>query len=137
MPKFAIRTPYFIVVVCLIIAVVGINTVKRMPVDMFPPINLPQVVVATFYSGMPPQDVELTITSPLERFFTMASGIDHTESRSMLGISGCSANSVPATANRPPAACRFVLIRMSRVRSAMAAPPCMRMEATEPDAALP
>ena len=48
-----------------------------MPVDLFPVINIPQVVVATFYSGMPPGDIETDITSPLERFFTMAGGMDH------------------------------------------------------------
>ena len=53
----------------------------------FPPINLPEVVVATFYNGMPPQDIEIDITNPLERFFTQASGIDHMESRSLLGVS--------------------------------------------------
>ena len=58
-----------------------------MPVDLFPTINLPEVVVATFYSGMPPEDIETDITNPLERFFTLASGIDHMESRSMLGVS--------------------------------------------------
>jgi multidrug efflux pump subunit AcrB len=58
-----------------------------MPVDLFPPINIPQVVVATFYSGMPPQDIETDITDPLERFFTLASGVDHFESRSLLGVS--------------------------------------------------
>jgi len=44
-------------------------------------------VVATFYSGMPPEDIETDITDPLERFFTLASGIDHMESRSLLGVS--------------------------------------------------
>jgi multidrug efflux pump subunit AcrB len=58
-----------------------------MPVDLFPAINLPEVVVATFYSGMPPGDIEVDITNPLERFFTLASGVDHMESRSMLGVS--------------------------------------------------
>ncbi len=87
MSRFSIRNPYFIVVVCLALSSLGVVSVARMPVDLFPPINLPQVVVATFYSGMPPQDVEVDITSPLERFFTMASGIDHIESRSMLGVS--------------------------------------------------
>ena len=58
-----------------------------MPVDLFPTINLPEVVVATFYSGMPPEDIETDITDPLERFFTLASGIDHMESRSLLGVS--------------------------------------------------
>ncbi len=36
---------------------------------------------------MPPEDIETDITNPLERFFTLASGIDHMESRSMLGVS--------------------------------------------------
>ena len=73
--------------ICLALAVIGINGLLRMPVDLFPPINLPEVVVATFYSGMPPQDIEIDITNPLERFFTQASGIDHMESRSLLGVS--------------------------------------------------
>src|ERR1041385_5511782 len=87
MSKFSIRNPYFIVVICLVLTVIGITSVARMPVDLFPPINLPEVVVATFYSGMPPEDIEVDITDPLERFFTLASGIDHTESRSLLGVS--------------------------------------------------
>jgi multidrug efflux pump subunit AcrB len=58
-----------------------------MPVDLFPVINMPEVAVATFYSGMPPGDIETDITNRLERFFTIASGIDHMESRSMLGVS--------------------------------------------------
>ena len=87
MPRFSIRKPYFIVVLCLALAVIGINALTRMPIDLFPPINLPVVVVATFYSGMPPQDIEVDITNPLERFFTQASGIDHMESRSLLGVS--------------------------------------------------
>jgi multidrug efflux pump subunit AcrB len=86
-PGFSIRNPYFIVVVCLALAVIGINALSRMPVDLFPPINLPVVVVATFYNGMPPQDIEVDITNPLERFFTQASGLDHMESRSLLGVS--------------------------------------------------
>jgi hydrophobic/amphiphilic exporter-1 (mainly G- bacteria), HAE1 family len=87
MPRFSIRNPYFIIVVCLVLLVIGVTSLARMPVDLFPPINLPEVVVATFYSGMPPQDIETDITDPLERFFTLASGIDHMESRSLLGVS--------------------------------------------------
>jgi len=87
MSGFSIRNPYFIVVLCLAVSILGVTALVRMPVDLFPSINLPQVVVATFYSGMPPQDIETNITSPLERFFTLASGIDHLESRSMLGVS--------------------------------------------------
>ena len=87
MSGFSIRNPYFIVVICLALVVIGVTSLARMPVDLFPSINLPEVVVATFYSGMPPEDIEVDITNPLERFFTLASGIDHMESRSLLGVS--------------------------------------------------
>ena len=87
MSRFSIRNPYFIVVICLALVVIGVTSLARMPVDLFPTINLPEVVVATFYSGMPPEDIETDITNPLERWFTLASGIDHMESRSLLGVS--------------------------------------------------
>ena len=87
MSRFAIRTPYFIIVVALIIAIVGAVAVARMPVDMFPAINIPVVVVATFYNGMPPEQIETDITSRFERQFTLASGVEHIESRSLPGVS--------------------------------------------------
>jgi len=87
MSGFAIKYPFLIIVICLMIAIVGTVTVARMPVDLFPPINIPVVVVATFYSGMPPQQVETNITNQFERFFTLASGVDHIESRSLPGVS--------------------------------------------------
>jgi multidrug efflux pump subunit AcrB len=87
MSGFAVRNPYFIVVVCLLIAVVGVSSLVRMPVDMFPAMNIPVVVVATFYSGMPPEQIETDITGRFERFFTLGSGIEHIESRSLPGVS--------------------------------------------------
>ncbi len=87
MSRFAIRTPYFIVVVALVIAIVGGTALSRMPVDMFPTINIPMVVVATFYNGMPPEQIETDITSRFERQFTLASGVEHIESRSLPGVS--------------------------------------------------
>ncbi|HTS64097.1 MAG TPA: efflux RND transporter permease subunit [Candidatus Acidoferrales bacterium] len=87
MSRFAIRNAYFIVVVCLMIAVVGVTSLVRMPVDMFPAMNIPVVVVATFYAGMPPEQIETDITSRFERFFTLGSDIEHIESRSLPGVS--------------------------------------------------
>ena len=62
MPRFAISTPYLIVVICLILAILGVVSVVQMPVDMFPSMNIPVVVVATFYAGMPPEQIEGDIT---------------------------------------------------------------------------
>jgi multidrug efflux pump subunit AcrB len=87
MPTFSLRHPYLIIVGCLLIMVLGLTSVVQMPVDMFPPINIPVVLVATFYNGMPPEQIEADITDTFERFFTLGSGIDHMESRSMSGVS--------------------------------------------------
>src|SRR5271167_2651433 len=87
MASFSLRHPYFIIVICLFVCVIGLTSVAQMPVDMFPPINIPVVLVATFYGGMPPEQIEADITDTFERFFTLGSGIDHMESRSMAGVS--------------------------------------------------
>jgi multidrug efflux pump subunit AcrB len=87
MSFFAIRYPFFILMACMIVVVVGVAAITSMPVDLFPPVNIPVVVVATFYAGMPPQQIESDITDSDERFFTLGSNIDHIESRSLSGVS--------------------------------------------------
>ena len=87
MPKFALKYPFFIIMLCLMVSLVGVVNTVRMPVDLFPKIDMPVVVVATFYNGMPPEQIEANITNPFERFFTLGSGIDHIESRSLTGVS--------------------------------------------------
>jgi multidrug efflux pump subunit AcrB len=87
MSSFAIKYPFFILMMCLFVVVVGVTTVSNMAVDLFPEVNIPVVVVATFYAGMPPQQIESDITNSYERFFTLGSGIDHIESRSLPGVS--------------------------------------------------
>jgi multidrug efflux pump subunit AcrB len=87
MPRFALKYPYFIIMICLVVALIGTFTVLRMPVDLFPQIDMPVVVVATFYNGMPPQQIESDITNTFERFFTLGANIDHSESRSLTGVS--------------------------------------------------
>lgn len=73
--------------VCLVIVVLGVVSIASMPVDLFPSIDMPVVVVATFYSGMPPEQIEADITDTFERFFTLGNNIDHIESRSLTGVS--------------------------------------------------
>src|SRR5215470_6239176 len=87
MPRFALKYPYFIIMICLVVALIGTFTVVQMPVDLFPPIDMPVVVVATFYNGMPPEQIEGDITNTFERFFTLGANIDHSESRSLTGVS--------------------------------------------------
>src|SRR3982751_2033719 len=115
MSRFAIRNPYFIVVICLMIAVIGVSSVARMPVDMFPVMNIPVVVAATFYSGMPPEQIETDITGRFERFFTLGSGIDHIESRSLPGVSLIKVYFQPGT-NADPAVTTISNLAMANLR---------------------
>jgi multidrug efflux pump subunit AcrB len=87
MPKFALRYPFFIIMLCLVVMLIGVVNIASMPVDLFPKIDMPVVVVATFYNGMPPQQIEADITNTFERFFTLGANIDHSESRSLTGVS--------------------------------------------------
>ena len=87
MPKFALKYPFFILMISLMVMLVGIANVASMPVDLFPDIDMPVVVVATFYAGMPPQQIEADITDTFERFFTLGANIDHIQSRSLTGVS--------------------------------------------------
>ena len=87
MSSFAIQYPFFIIMLCLVIVVVGVTTVARMPVDLFPRDQYSGGGGRHILSGMPPQQIEADITDTFERFFTLGSGIDHIESRSLTGVS--------------------------------------------------
>jgi multidrug efflux pump subunit AcrB len=86
-PSFALRNPFTVIVGALIVTILGVTAYTRMPVDVFPNLKIPAVVIATFYPGMPPLDMERDITTRYERFFTLGSGIEHIESRSLPGVS--------------------------------------------------
>ncbi len=87
MANFALKYPHTIIVGALITILLGLIAFSRMPVDVFPNLKIPAVVVATFYPGMPPLEMERDITTRFERFFTLGSDIEHMESRSLPGVS--------------------------------------------------
>ena len=51
--QLAIRRPYTFVVVSMLIALLGILSITRMPIDIFPAINIPVVSVIWSYTGLP------------------------------------------------------------------------------------
>ncbi|HEY6298622.1 MAG TPA: efflux RND transporter permease subunit [Candidatus Binatus sp.] len=87
MPGFSLRNPHAIIVGALLTVILGVAAFLSMPVDVFPNLDIPVAVVATFYPGMPPTDMEADITTRFERFFTLGSDIEHMESRSLPGVS--------------------------------------------------
>ena len=87
MPSFAVRHPYFIIVFCLFVVCSGLPAWRKCPWTCFLPSIFPSCWWPRFYSGMPPEQIEADITDTFERFFTLGSGMDHMESRSMTGVS--------------------------------------------------
>jgi hydrophobic/amphiphilic exporter-1 (mainly G- bacteria), HAE1 family len=86
-PGFSLRNPHAVIVGALLAVILGITAFASMPVDVFPKMDIPVAIVATFYPGMPPLEMEADITTRFERFFTLGSDIEHMESRSLPGVS--------------------------------------------------
>lgn len=85
--RLALRNPVLILMMSLMSLVLGMVSLNRLSVDLFPEINIPTVRVATFYSGAGPEDVEKAITQPIERAVSAAPGVDRVESTSKQGTS--------------------------------------------------
>jgi CzcA family heavy metal efflux pump len=84
--RFALRNPHLVVVLAIIVALLGGVSVAKTPVDVFPDLRVPAVLVAVGYRGMPAAEMETSIVRRLERTFMQADGIGHMESRSLVGI---------------------------------------------------
>ena len=85
--KFAIHNPHFIVVGCLVTAILGVLSLVSLPKDLLPAANLPAVQILSFYSGMPVEHVEKNLTARFERYTGQAIGIERQESKSLVGVS--------------------------------------------------
>lgn len=85
--RLALRNPVLILMMSLMASVLGIVSLQRLSVDLFPEINIPNVRVATFYAGAGPEDIEKAITQPIERAVSAAPGVDRVESTSKQGAS--------------------------------------------------
>jgi hydrophobe/amphiphile efflux-1 (HAE1) family protein len=85
--RLALRNPVLILMLSLMTIVLGVVSLQRLSVDLFPEINIPVIRVATFYPGAGPVDVEKTITVPLERAVSASPGVDRVESTSKQGFS--------------------------------------------------
>jgi multidrug efflux pump subunit AcrB len=85
--RLALRRPYTVAVMSLLILVMGILSLSRMIVDIFPLIDIPVVIVVWSYPGLPPQEMERRVVIIAERAYsTTVNGIQRIESQSIPGI---------------------------------------------------
>src|SRR4051812_2741818 len=80
---FAMRRPFTVMVAVVAVALGSGLAVYRMPIDIFPNLNLPVVYVAQPYGGMDPAQMEGLLTNYYEYHFLYISGIHHVESRNV------------------------------------------------------
>lgn len=83
----ALRNGIAILMASLAIVVLGATSLGRMPIDLFPNINFPSIRIGTIYKGANVQDIERTVTYPIEKAVSAVSNVRHVESRSRQGIS--------------------------------------------------
>jgi multidrug efflux pump subunit AcrB len=83
----ALKSPYAVAVMALLILVIGVVAILSIAVDILPVFKAPAVQVMTYFSGMPTGSVEKTITNRIERWTNQATGCQRVESKSTLGVS--------------------------------------------------
>ena len=83
---FALRRPMTVMVLVVAVALGSILAVTRMPIDIFPNLNLPVVYVCQPFGGMDPAQMEGLLTNYYEYHFLYINGIHHVESRNIQGM---------------------------------------------------
>lgn len=84
---FALRNSHFIVVGCLLVAILGVLSYVMLPKDLLPAVKSPAVQILSFYPGMPVDDVAANLSSRFELYTGQATGIIRQESRSLNSVS--------------------------------------------------
>ncbi len=82
----ALRNRIGILMLSLAMVVLGATSLERLPVDLFPNIQVPVAFVGVIYKGAPPLDIEQSVVYPIEKAVSSASNVEHVESFSKHGI---------------------------------------------------
>ena len=83
----SVKRPVFATVLVMVFVVIGVLGYTRLPVDLFPKVDFPTVVITTTMPGASPQEIETEITNRIEEAVNTVSGIDELQSTSSEGVS--------------------------------------------------
>lgn len=83
---FALRNRIGILMLSLAMVVLGVTSLQRLPIDLFPHIQIPVAFVGVIYKGAPPLDIEQSVVYPIEKAVSSASNVEHVESFSKQGL---------------------------------------------------
>jgi multidrug efflux pump subunit AcrB len=85
--RVALQRPYTFIVMAMLIAIVGVASIRTMSTDIFPDIDIPVISVVWNYSGLSPDEMERRIVTNYERALTTTvNDIEHIESQTLTGV---------------------------------------------------
>ena len=82
-----VRKPVTTLLVFITLIALGIYCVFSLPVDMYPDMDIPYILVYTNYSNAGPEEIEQSLTRTLESSLSGVSGLKKLQSQSSTGIS--------------------------------------------------
>lgn len=85
--SLAVKRPVTITMIVLVVVLLGAISLNRLPIDLFPEIELPIAVVSTSYTEAGPQEVENLITKRIEGVIATVGNIDSIDSITSQGNS--------------------------------------------------
>ncbi|HEX2950684.1 MAG TPA: efflux RND transporter permease subunit, partial [Armatimonadota bacterium] len=85
--RLSITRPITILMLVLTLVILGFVSQNRLPVDLYPDIDIPIVLVSTVYAGTGPEEMETLVTKPIEDQLSTISGLDELTSTSSEGMS--------------------------------------------------
>ena len=85
--KFSVKRPYTVVVGMVLVLVLGFVSFSKMKTDLLPDMTLPYALVYTTYIGASPEEVETTVTRPVEQSMATISNIENITSVSSENVS--------------------------------------------------
>jgi len=85
--SFSVKRPVATTVIYLGLMVIGLFSLAKIGIDLFPPVDFPYVTVTTTYKGASPADIETLISKKIEDTVSQIDGIKHISSVSMEDVS--------------------------------------------------
>lgn len=85
--ELSIKRPIFISCIVIVMLAVGWVSLKSRPVDLFPDVTFPIIVVNTIYPGAGPKEIETLVTKPIEDEVSTISGMKRLTSKNFEGVS--------------------------------------------------